>query len=630
MRDQSSDAGGEQTSIENASFSTRFGARCLKVRHFASSEWFFYIFSYSWLWAGWALSKFADNGELWVPLAGSILLGLPFYLTRLYLCTVKKTFLIHQFRDDSFLRRIKSSRVLPVLLWIPFSLLSGLCLLYLLHSLTVVEWMFVIAGVPTLRILAILATALSRSQYQEYLAFSKGLFLAQIMCAILLVGLLGFVQPYLFPVADTPLLSEVMREQGKIPFSDERSVIAQGLYRFSLYFDTASTLALKFLSGDVPTSYQSILAILMLLAPLSVPFAVSAFLIPGRELQRILLPLKKTVVTTEVTFKQTAIVTTWAVIVLLFIYPAAGIGVDQYFKDRLRSTASEHFELILQPHVESIEGRIFKAGTGRALEQLKAELIKRQAVDKQELERQLDDAYQKMEQNVDIFLDQYYSLPAEYFRMAKGLTSALDGHIRRQLSNALQSGEPFSQFEQTTQELVSRNELALKEFDDKKKQLLRENEMRPPAGDFWEIREISQKQLTPLTPEIEYLDGTMRATGSAGAGAVSAVVAGKVTSKIAAKGTLKIAATAVTKAATSKAGAAGAGAAAGAALGSVVPGAGTIVGAITGLGVGLIVGISVDAAMLKIEEYLSRDRFKREILSFISETKAEHKQSLGL
>ena len=172
------------TSIKNAGLGTRFLARCLKVRQLASGEWFFYIFSFSWLWAGWTLSKFSGNGELWVPMAGSIILGLPFYLTRLYLCTVKKTFLIHQFRDDSFLKKIKSSRILPVLLWIPYSLLSGLCLLYLLHSLTVVEWIVVIAGVPILRILAILATALSRSQYQEYLAFSKGLFLAQIMCAV--------------------------------------------------------------------------------------------------------------------------------------------------------------------------------------------------------------------------------------------------------------------------------------------------------------------------------------------------------------------------------------------------------------------------------------------------------------
>lgn len=608
----------------------RFSARCLKARAFVSNQWFFYILSYAWLWAGWSLAQLTDTGQLWVPLAGGIVLGLPFYLTRLYRCTIKKTFLTHQFRDNSFLKTFWSGRILSVIFWIPVSLASGICLLYLLHSLTVLEWVAVVASVPILRCLAIGMTAIARSQYQEYLAFSKGLFWAQIFSALALVAFLAAAQPYFFPVVEAPLLSEVMLEQGKVPLSADQSVIAQVLNRYSLYVDTASTLALKFLSGDIESGNRSIFAVLLILAPLTVPFAASAFLIPAREYQRILVPLTETPVTTGLIFRRSATMTTVAVIVLVFLYPSGVIQIDQHLKDRLRVSGSDHWEIILQPHVEAIEGRFFKDGTIDALEQLKAELFNNQFVYKQKLERQLDDAYDRMGKNINNYLDEYYSLPAEYVRLGAALTGSLEQHLQRKLRSALEKGKPFAQFEQTFQDLASRHALALKKFEARKNQLLQENEVLAPMGDFWEVKEISQAQFYPPAPEVEYLDGTLRASGSAGAGAVSAVVASKVASKVAAKGTFKLAATAVTKAAASKAGAGGAGAAAGAALGSIVPGAGTALGALVGFGAGLVVGVSVDAAMLTIEEYLSRDEFRQDILSSLSAAKAEHKQRLGV
>lgn len=609
---------------------SRFLTRCREARAFVSNEWFFYISSYAWLWAGWSLAQLTDTGKLWVPLAGGIILGAPFYLTRLYLCTIKKTFLTHQFRDKSFLKTFWSGRILSVIFWLPVSLFSGICLLYLLHSLTVLEWVAVIASVPILRYLAVGMTAIAGSQYQKYLAFSKGLFSAQILCALALVALLAVAQPYFFPVVDAPLLSEVMLEQGKVPLSADQSIVAQVLNRYSLYFDTASTLALKFLSGDIESGDRSIFAVLLLLAPLSVPFAASAFLIPAREYQRILMPLTETPVTTELTFRRSATMTTIAVIVLVFFYPSGVIQIDQHLKDRLRVNGSDHWEILLQPHVEAIEGRFFKSGTGEALEGLLADLFRNHPVDKRQLGQQLDYAYYRMSENIENYLDEYYSLPAEYVRLGAALTGSLEQHIQRKLTNTLAEGKPFAQFQETIRDLASHHELALEKFHEKKSQLLEKNEVLPPTGNFWEVKEISQRQFYPPAPEVEYLDGALRASSSAGAGAVSAVVAGKVASKMVIKGTFKAAAAAVTKAAASKAGAGGAGAVAGAAVGSIVPGAGTALGALIGFGVGLVVGVSVDAAMLTLEEYLSRENFRQDILTSLSAAKAEHKQRLGL
>jgi len=72
--------------------------------------------------------------------------------------------------------------------------------------------------------------------------------------------------------------------------------------------------------------------------------------------------------------------------------------------------------------------------------------------------------------------------------------------------------------------------------------------------------------------------------------------------------------------AASKVAGATAGVVIGGALGSVIPVAGTVVGGMIG---GIIGGVLVDAALLKLEEIISREEFKREIIAAIRDTKAE-------
>ena len=87
-----------------------------------------------------------------------------------------------------------------------------------------------------------------------------------------------------------------------------------------------------------------------------------------------------------------------------------------------------------------------------------------------------------------------------------------------------------------------------------------------------------------------------------------------------AKLVLKVAAKAPLKALASKA---AGGAVAGAAAGSVLPGAGTVAGAVAGTVIGITTGISIDGALLEIEEALSRDDFRREIVTAIREARRD-------
>ncbi len=56
--------------------------------------------------------------------------------------------------------------------------------------------------------------------------------------------------------------------------------------------------------------------------------------------------------------------------------------------------------------------------------------------------------------------------------------------------------------------------------------------------------------------------------------------------------------------------------------GSAVPGLGTGVGALAGVAAGLAVGAGVDIAMLAVEESLTRDDMRRDLLASVDESLA--------
>ena len=54
-----------------------------------------------------------------------------------------------------------------------------------------------------------------------------------------------------------------------------------------------------------------------------------------------------------------------------------------------------------------------------------------------------------------------------------------------------------------------------------------------------------------------------------------------------------------------------------------MPGVGTAVGAIGGGLAGLVLGVTVDGALLKLEEAISRDDFERELVAAIRQARTE-------
>ena len=143
------------------------------------------------------------------------------------------------------------------------------------------------------------------------------------------------------------------------------------------------------------------------------------------------------------------------------------------------------------------------------------------------------------------------------------------------------------------------------------------------------------KIFTYHSNEYLFFKGRMTMAGVVGiAGLARGTALGaRIASKVAGKQAFKIAVEAVAKLVVKRAigggGGAVAGAAVGAGVGSVVPVVGTGIGAAAGGAIGGIgAWIATDYALVKLEEYLSRENFKREILSSVNEQKAEVMKAL--
>ena len=241
------------------------------------------------------------------------------------------------------------------------------------------------------------------------------------------------------------------------------------------------------------------------------------------------------------------------------------------------------------------------------------------------MEGQVDRAFDRMEQNVDGYLDWYYSLTAEYVRLAKLLTGEIETYMEQKLSEHLQKGDAYKTLTNGLAAVASTYKAVMDEYRISVAEILKTNRLGDENKQTVAVRTTALKEIYSVPLYLDAVTLTARASGGAVGATIGAGIGAAVTAKIVSKGMFKVAAKAVAKMAASKMAGAGGGAIIGGVVGSVIPGAGTVVGGVIG---GIVGGVLVDATLLKLEESISRDEFKQEIVAAIREAKAEFKTKL--
>ncbi len=368
---------------------------------------------------------------------------------------------------------------------------------------------------------------------------------------------------------------------------------------------------------------------------LAVCFAVCAFLLPGREYKRILLPSTADEKLPPLSPKRIALVSATLILTVLFVYaPAVGL-----LESKLRGEATAPGPAVVISRVEQIGDQYFSVGSIEQVNQISIAKLEAHEELLEPIEEALALGFAMMRANVDIYLDWYYSLPAEWGRVASLLAGNIDDYLARKLSETLELGKPFEPFEQTFSQAMAKEAALLQDFRQAADEILEARRVDvSPDEEIIVVARVDRDALLALPDYTSLTTIEQRLTTAAATTGVSGIVAALATRQIilraSSSGAMRAAGAAIARLALVRASSAGSGGLIGGfiggTLGSVVPVLGTAAGAAIGGAIGgLAVGVGAELLMLKLEEYWSRDEHRDQLIAAIDGAEAELLSRLG-
>jgi hypothetical protein len=590
----------------------------------------FLLVSLCWL----AGARFASGafagGPLWQVMVAVLFISLPLVTFILYQRVISKSLRRMQFLPDSLFYRIFSGRLFGLVLALLAGLPAAVFLLIRLHVYSLAQWLLVFAVVPVFLLVYRRTMVIISSQYRPWLVTIMALRWSRLVTPFLMV-LAWLLVTLPGDHALTPALTLVeaiesarlqvadLQGSAALHFAAELVMITDGMKNFALQLPGSFDSRLMLLAAGIEAWLVFWLASTVL----------SAFMLPWREWRRVLVPLTDAGEPPALTVYDIGFSSAVVSFILAFILLPLGAWLET------RATNSQPVQRAPEAFVlqlEQIGDNWYRPGTSLLLEQARQVVLTENGVAMEGMREELDYAFSLVEQNVDLYLDWYYSLGGEYTRIAHLLAGNLEQYMSDRLLRTLQQGDVFAGVQGRLQTALDANEMAAEQFLIEARRILAANSVDP--GDY-RVEPLLQVELAgildaPVHQDLISLQSRILAgsSGSAVAGVMTGAVAAKLGSRMVAKGSFKLAAKALGKLVASKTAGtslgAGAGAAAGAAAGSVVPGIGTAIGAVIGgIAGGLAVGIGIDKALIEFEEAVSRDAFRMELLAAINEVHTE-------
>lgn len=581
------------------------------------------------------LARVPLRGEPWQVLLATGIGCLPLVLLLLHQSSVHVVLKRQRFRADSFLYRWFSGRFFALLGALCYGLCGALLLLVHLHAAPVARWFLLVLAVPVFALLYLLLDARLGGHFRPWVRQDQVLRLARFGMATLL-ALVVLALELLQEPAPLALLERVEAQRATVAGLSGSAALQQfaqwwqsweGIRQFVL---EGGLLA----EGGIGTLQRLLIGLAAFLEAWMlfylVGMALAALTLDRSECWRSLGTLSDADRVPPPGAGRLALLAALGTFLIGFVFvPLAAYteGWAQQHQQRLQE-ADRRFVLQL----ERIGDAWYRPGTRDQVLALRADLLEELNVDRQALQDEVNRAFDAMGGNIDTFLDWYYSLGAEYLRIAHLLTGDLDTLLAARLQEHLLQGDAFARVEARLAASLEGQAALQARYEEATTQLLAEARVEVGEATVLPLAEFSLGEVLapPVHEELITLQGRLLAGagGGAAAGVVTSAVTAKLLSKMLAKGSVKMASKALMKFAAGKAGGAGlgagAGAVTGAAAGSVVPGLGTAVGAIVGgIAGGILAGIAIDKALIEFEEAVSRQDFRAELLEAVEEARRE-------
>ncbi len=601
---------------------------------------YFLILSLGWLAFAYFVGRMIPDQQLWFALLVTVVFGFPLYLAATYSVTIQRIHHANQLQKIGILHWFLSRRMLPYIGWALWSVMFAFLLLFYLGVTQKLEWLAFFLTVSVFTAVHAVFEPIAAREYKPYIALHKSLIWTRWLTALIMatfyvlyVKLAGNYHQY-----DSLAEAIQFRSQG-VDGAASNSVLILETARLLGFVEGLKAYALGSLNSFSSLLYLLAIFVGSLILFYNIALALSSFVIPLSEYRRVLGPLQDVDEPAKVPPRILAITTALVTFFMLFIYVPATVYMDGWLRSSPRVVEQlQESQAAVVERFEKIGDDYYQPGTIAQTREAYLAAVSELESSIEELRKTTDEGFVLMAENVDDYLDWYYSLPGEYERIVALASGKLENWMIEKLENYLMQGNAFGPVQQSIEEALKKNEELHTEYLDKINLILAENYVEPitEAPEVIEHSPLDAIKEPPSHAVIVNIENRLLISGSVGvAGAVTGAIAGKVTAKVVAKGVIQIGAKALVKVAAGKAasilGGAAAGAASGAAVGSVFPGIGTAIGAaIGGIIGGISVGLGIEHLLLKLEEHYSRDEFKAQILEAIDEARFEFEDSLEL
>jgi hypothetical protein len=545
--------------------------------------------------------------------------AVPIAISGAYSSAVNQTRMMSYYKTSGWFYKVFSGRLIRSVLWVIWALASSFVMLLQFSTYSWLEWVTLALAIPIFWYVHKLCNRIFSSELKKrYVISSFAITWARLICPLLLVLIYAILASMSAAGPSYSSLAEAVAAT-RVNTPD---VAGSFVVDIALFFISFANGTKAYLGSNLQQFGDHVPLLLIILGSFMVFFNASAtfasFAIPRSERRRIFGPISEEELPPTLTRSRVAIAAALVTVVTLFIY----VPVFADFEEVARTNPG--FKTLLknaQLKVEKIDNEFYRPGTMQAIELAKVSSLGKANASRAIVEGQIDQAFNQMESNVDSYLDWYYSLSGEYTRLAKLMTGEIEKYMEEKLVEKLKQEEALKPLLAGLEVALANHSAITDEYQQAVKTIMANNRIQVPEFGSAGIPGITSDRILVLPTHFDVVSMRSRVVGGAAAAGIGAAIVAKIVSK----GIFKAAGKALSKVAISKAAGTAGGAAIGAAIGSVVPGAGTIVGGVIG---GALAGVFVDKVLLKLEEAISREDFKMEILGSIRESRDKFKSEL--
>jgi len=598
----------------------------------------FLALSAGWLGFAFYFGRLIPDKQLWFALLVTLLFGLPIYFGAIYAVTIERIYRTSQFKKLGILHWFLTRRILAYIGWLLWSVVFSFILLFYLGSADKQEWIFFFAAIPAFAVIFTIFSPIAAREYKPYIAMHKTLSWSRWVTALTMAVLFVIFVNHADSSRQYASLAEAVAAESQKLDGTTNSILILETNRLLGFIEGLKRYALGSLQSLSDALYLGCVFAGSLVFFYNVMLGISSFMVPLPEYRRVFAPIQDSDEPPAVSPWAWAITSAFTTFFVFFIYVPSTVYVDAWLRSNPETVEEiRASKQIVVQTVEMIGDDYYKPGTAQQIEQAYLDTLSKMEASLEKLRETTGTGFQQMIDNVDAYLDWYYSLPGEYERILALATGVLENWMSEKLQNYLMRGNAFGPVQLSIEEVLQNNQQLRAEHLQQVERILADNRVEPISEAQLEIvRHASLNALKepPAHSVIINLENRMLISGGIGtAGAITGAIAGKITAKVAGKGIIKLGAQALIKVTAGKAvsalGGAAAGAATGAALGSFIPGIGTAIGAmIGGIIGGITIGLTVEKLLLMLEEAFSRDEFKRQILEAIEEERLEFERFL--